>query len=98
MADTETGTLLAGEGYYTDIATQFYEVAKTLRLILHDALSQWFYSIQCNLVNKLTTCQGQGHLAIDDYIWGLQESFAHTMLWISSGTTVIISLGLIMNG
>ena len=40
IADTETGTLLAGEGYYTDIATQFYKVVKTLRLILHDALSQ----------------------------------------------------------
>ena len=34
MADAETDTLLAGEGYYTDIATQFYEVAETLRLIL----------------------------------------------------------------
>jgi len=40
MADAETGTLLAGEEYRTDIATQFYEVAKTLRLILHDVLSQ----------------------------------------------------------
>jgi len=45
MADTETGTLLAGEGYRTDIATQFYEVAETLRLILHDALPQRFHSI-----------------------------------------------------
>jgi len=39
MADIETGTLLAEEGYRTDIATQFYEVAETLRLILYDALS-----------------------------------------------------------
>ena len=39
MADIETGTLLAGEGYYMDIATQFYEVAETLRLILYNALS-----------------------------------------------------------
>jgi len=38
MADIETGTLLAGEGYHTDIATQFYEVAEILRLILHDTL------------------------------------------------------------
>jgi len=38
MADAETGILLTGEGYRTDIATQFYEVTKTLRLILHDAL------------------------------------------------------------
>ena len=38
MADAETGILLTGEGYCTDIATQFYEVAKTLRLILHNAL------------------------------------------------------------
>jgi len=71
-------TLLAGEGYRTDIATQFYEVAKTLRLILHDTLPQRFHSIQCNLVNKLTTCQGQGHPIIDNHIQGLQESFAHT--------------------
>ena len=34
MADTEIGTLLAGEGYHMDIDTQFYEVAETLRLIL----------------------------------------------------------------
>jgi len=40
MADAETSTLLAGEGYHMDIATQFYEVAETLRLILHDALPQ----------------------------------------------------------
>jgi len=78
MADAETGTLLAGEGYRTDIATQFCEVAETLRLILHDALPQRFHSIQCNLVNELTTCQGQGHPAIDKHIRGLQESFAHT--------------------
>jgi len=45
IADAETGTLLAGEGYRTDIATQFYEVAETLRLILHDALPQRFHSI-----------------------------------------------------
>jgi len=68
MADTETGTLLTGEGYRTDIATQFYKVAKILRLILHDALSQRFHSIQCNLVNELTTCQGQGQSAIDNHI------------------------------
>jgi len=40
MADAETGTLLAGEGYCMDIATQFYEVAEMLRLILYDALPQ----------------------------------------------------------
>jgi len=40
MADAETGTLLAGEGYCMDITTQFYEVAETLRLILHNALPQ----------------------------------------------------------
>jgi len=40
MADAETDTLLAGEGYRIDIATQFYKVAKTLRLILYDTLSQ----------------------------------------------------------
>jgi len=38
MADVETDTLLTREGYHTDIATQFYKVAKTLRLILHDTL------------------------------------------------------------
>ena len=78
IADTETGILLAGEGYRTDIATQFYEVVETLRLILHDALPQQFHNIQCNLVNELTTCQGQGHPAIDNHIRGLQESFANT--------------------
>ena len=78
IADTETGTLLTGEWYHTDITTQFYNVAETLRLILYDTLPQWFYSIQCNLVNELTTCQGQGHSTIDNYIWGLQESFAYT--------------------
>ena len=56
MADAETGILLTGEEYHIDIATQFYEVAETFRLILHNALPQWFHSIQCNLVNKLTTC------------------------------------------
>jgi len=45
MADAETGTLLAGEGYCMDIATQFYEVAEILRLILHDILPQRFHSI-----------------------------------------------------
>jgi len=49
-----------------------------LRLILHDILPQRFYSIQCNLVNKLTTYQGQGQSAINNHIQGLQESFAHT--------------------
>jgi len=68
MADAETGTLLAREGYCTDIATQFYEVAEILRLILHDALPQQFHSIQCNLVNELTTCQGQGYPTIDNHI------------------------------
>jgi len=38
IADAETDTLLTGERYHIDIATQFYEVAKTLRLILYDAL------------------------------------------------------------
>jgi len=78
MADTKTGTLLTGEEYCTDIAIQFYKVAETLRLILHDVLSQQFYSIQCNLVNELTTCQGHGHLVINNHIQELQESFAHT--------------------
>jgi len=78
MADAETGTLLTGEGYHTDIATQFYKVAETLRLILHDALPQRFHSIQCNLVNELTTCQGQGYPAIDNHIRELQELFTHT--------------------
>jgi len=68
MADIETGTLLAEEGYRTDIATQFYEVAETLRLILHNALFQQFHSIQCNLVNKLTTYQGHRHLVINNHI------------------------------
>jgi len=40
MTNAEIDTLLTGEGYCIDIATQFYEVAKTLRLILHDALPQ----------------------------------------------------------
>jgi len=39
MADAETDTLLAGEKYHINIVTQFYEVAETLRLILHDTLS-----------------------------------------------------------
>jgi len=78
MADAETGTLLTGEEYCTDIATQFYEVAETLRLILHDTLPQQFHSIQCNLVNKLTTCQGQKLPIIDNHIRGLQELFTHT--------------------
>jgi len=68
MADAETGILLTGERYCTDIATQFYEVAETLKLILYDALPQRFHSIQCNLVNKLTTCQGQGYLTINNHI------------------------------
>ena len=68
IADAETGTLLAGEGYCTDIATQFYEVAEILRLILHDTLPQQFHSIQCNLVNKLTTYQGHRHLVINNHI------------------------------
>jgi len=68
MADAETGTLLTGEGYCMDITIQFYKVVEMLRLILHDALSQQFYSIQCNLVNELTTCQGQGQSAIDNHI------------------------------
>jgi len=38
MADAETGTLLAGEKYHINIVTQFYEVAETLRLILHNTL------------------------------------------------------------
>jgi len=78
MADAETSTLLAGEGYCIDIATQFYEVAETFRLILYDVLPQRFHSIQCNLVNELAICQGQGHPTIDNHIRGLQESFANT--------------------
>jgi len=38
MADVETDTLLTGERYRTDIVTQFYEVAETLKLILHNVL------------------------------------------------------------
>ena len=83
MADAETGTLLAGEGYCMNIATQFYEVAEMLRFILYDALPQWFHSIQCNLVNELITCQGQEQLAIDNHIQGLQELFAHTNQFLS---------------
>jgi len=78
MADIETGILLTREEYCTDIATQFYKVAEILRLILHNALSQRFYSIQYNLVNELTICQGHGHLVIDNHIRELQESFAYT--------------------
>jgi len=68
MADAETGILLTGERYCTDIATQFYKVAETLKLILYNALPQRFHSIQYNLVNELTTCQGQGHPTIDNHI------------------------------
>jgi len=68
MADAETDILLTGEGYHMDITIQFYEVAETLRLILHNALSQRFHSIQCNLVNELTTYQGQGQSAINNHI------------------------------
>jgi len=78
MADAGTGTLLVGEDYCTKIVIQFYKVAEMLRLILHNALPQQFHNIQCNLVNELTTCQGQGHPAIDNHIQGLQESFADT--------------------
>jgi len=83
MADAETDTLLTGEGYHTDIATQFYEVAETLRLIPHNTLSQRFHSIQYNLVNELTIYQGQGHSTIDNHIRGLQELFAHTNQFLS---------------
>ena len=38
IVEAEIGTLLAGEGYCIDIATQFYEVAETLRLILYNVL------------------------------------------------------------
>jgi len=78
MANAGTGTLLVGEDYCTKIVIQFYKVAEMLRLILHNALPQQFHNIQCNLVNELTTCQGQGHPAIDNHIQGLQESFADT--------------------
>jgi len=40
MVDAETRILLTRERYRTDIATQFYKVAKTLRLILHNTLPQ----------------------------------------------------------
>jgi len=45
IADVETGILLTREGYRMDIATQFYEVAETLRLILYNTLPQQFHSI-----------------------------------------------------
>jgi len=40
IANIETSTLLTREEYCMDITIQFYEVAETLRLILHDALPQ----------------------------------------------------------
>ena len=40
MANTEIEMLLVEEEYCTKNATQFYKVAETLRLILHDVLPQ----------------------------------------------------------
>jgi len=71
IADAKTRILLTRKGYCTDIATQFYKVAETLRLILHHTLPQQFHSIQCNLVNELTMYQGQEHPTIDNHIQGL---------------------------
>ena len=40
IVDTKTDTLIAEEGYRTNITTQFYEIAKILRLVLYNALPQ----------------------------------------------------------
>jgi len=78
IADTKTDTLIVEERYYTNINTQFYKIAKILRLILHNALLQQFHTIQCNLVNELTVCQGHRNSVINNYIYKLQESYTNT--------------------
>jgi len=78
MADAKTDTLIAEEGYRTNITTQFYEIAKILRLVLYNALPQQFHTIQYNLVNELTVCQGYRNSVINNYIYKLQESYANT--------------------
>ena len=44
----------------------------------HRTLDADIYSIQYNLVNELMTCQGHGHLVINNHIQELQESFVYT--------------------
>jgi len=78
MADAKTDTLIAEEGYRTNITTQFYEIAKILRLVLYNALPQQFHTIQYNLVNELTVYQGYRNSVINNYIYKLQESYANT--------------------
>ena len=78
MVDAKTDTLIAEEGYRTNITTQFYEIAKILRLVLYNALPQQFHTIQYNLVNELTVCQGYRNSVINNYIYKLQESYANT--------------------
>jgi len=78
MADAKTDTLIAEEGYRTNITTQFYEIAKILRLVLYNALPQQFHTIQYNLVNELTVCQGYRNSVINNYIYKLQESYTNT--------------------
>ena len=78
MVDVKTDTLIAEEGYCTNITTQFYEIAKILRLVLYNALPQQFHTIQYNLVNELTVYQGYRNSVINNYIYKLQESYANT--------------------
>ena len=78
IVDAKTDTLIAEEGYRTNITTQFYEIAKILRLVLYNALPQQFHTIQYNLVNELTVYQGYRNSVINNYIYKLQESYANT--------------------
>ena len=78
IADLEAKAIITGAHNHTCLAKQFHEISETLRATIHDILPQRFHAIQCDLIRKLSHCQGNGNPQVDQHINRVQESFANT--------------------
>ena len=77
-ADLKAKTIIMGIHNRISIAEQFHEISETLHTTIHDILPQRFHTIQCDLIQELSYCQGNNNPQVDQYINRVQESFANT--------------------
>jgi len=77
-ADLKAKTIITDVHNHISIAEQFHKISETLCTVIHDILPQRFHTIQCNLIQELLYCQGNGNPQVDQHINRVQESFANT--------------------
>jgi len=77
-ADLEAKTIIMGVHNCISITEQFHKIYKKLCTTIHDILLQRFHTIQCDLIQELSYCQGNNNLQVDQHINRVQELFTNT--------------------